>query len=41
MPLQGPAFILALALFIVGAPLLAKHADTDRNMYAHVATANF
>ncbi|MFN7023084.1 MAG: hypothetical protein ACK4QP_00875 [Pseudorhizobium sp.] len=41
MPLQGPVFILALAIFIVGAPLLAKHADTDRGGPAHVLAANF
>lgn len=42
MPLQGPAFILALAIFLAGAPLLAKHADADRSSYPHaVAAASF
>ncbi|WP_262913740.1 hypothetical protein [Rhizobium halophilum] len=41
MPLQGPAFILALAIFIAGAPLLAKHADADRSNHAYVAAASF
>lgn len=41
MPLQGPAFILVLTIFLAGAPLLAKHADTDRSTHAHVVAANF
>ncbi|CAD7027930.1 hypothetical protein RHAB21_01444 [Pseudorhizobium halotolerans] len=41
MPLQGPAFILALAAFLVGAPLLAKHADTNRGPSYHVVAATF
>ena len=41
MPIQGPAFILALAAFLVGAPLLAKHADVQRNVNLHVVAATF
>ena len=41
MPLQGPAFILALAIFLAGAPLLAKHADADRSNHAYLTAASF
>ncbi|MFN7026597.1 MAG: hypothetical protein ACK4QP_19210 [Pseudorhizobium sp.] len=31
MQFQGPVFVIALAIFIAGAPLMAKHADSDRH----------
>lgn len=30
MTLHGPAFVLALAIFIISAPLMAKQADDSR-----------
>jgi hypothetical protein len=31
MHYQGPDFVIALAIFLAGAPLVAKHADSDRH----------
>ena len=41
MSLQGSAFILALAIFLIGTPFLAKQADTGRQIPAYAMATNF
>lgn len=39
MTFHGPAFILALAIFIMSTPLMAKHADDGRQFRAHAVAS--